>query len=99
MIEQEQRIGFNSPDKRAVLVPSFSSCSAHIPLVAINRYFDGTFKARILAISPPQPPRSKEMTGKPKQPDHEKDNGCGPVLPHPDLYHNHDHCNQDRSEE
>src|ERR1035438_5821246 len=75
MIEQEERIGFNSSDKRAVLVPSFGSCSAHIPLVAVNRYLDGILKARILAISPPQPPRPKEMTGKPKQPEHEKDNG------------------------
>src|ERR1022692_4999625 len=96
MIEQEERIGFNSSDKRAVLVPSFGSCSAHIPLVAVNRYLDGILKARILAISPPQPPRPEEMTGKPKQPEHEKDNGSGPLLPHPDLYHRHDHCNQDR---
>src|ERR1035438_399258 len=75
MIEQEQRIGFNSPDKRAVLPPSFGSCSAHIPLVAINRYLDGIFKATTLSTCPPQPPRPKEMTGKPKQPNHEKDNG------------------------
>src|SRR5664280_2524046 len=96
MIEQEQRIGFNSFDKGAVLVPSFSSCGAHIPLVATNRYFDGIVKARIPAISPPQPPRPQKMTGKPKQPDRENDNGCGPVLLRPALYHHHDRCNQDR---